>query len=336
MLEGTSALAAFAQAGLAAALILDVATLPLLTVIGMVVGCLGALRRPSSQALTPQTVPTAGLPSAISLRRIGENAAQILGSGVAGLLVAGVGTGWALAGDALCYAAAAGCFTVVRVPHVPAPARTGLLREVRAGAAEVFRHTWLWLLIVQALVYHLFYSGAQGVLGPIVVGDHLGRPAWGWALSAMMAGFVTGGVVTLRWRPDRPLLVGCCFLLLTAAFPVAMALSSSLLLVLAGAFVHGLGLEIFSVGWDLSIQQNIAGHLLSRVYAFDEVGSFIARPAGLALTGPAAALLGNRSWLVIIAAVIVGSTLLALTVPDVRRLRRRVDPAAPAPVGAEN
>lgn len=101
-----------------------------------------------------------------------------------------------------------------------------------------------------------------------------------------------------------------------------MALSSSLTLVLAGAFVHGFGLEIFSVGWDLSIQQNVAGHALSRVYAFDQVGSFLARPAGLALTGPVAAALGNRVWLAVIAAVIVGSTLLALTVPDVRRLRR--------------
>ena len=39
------------------------------------------------------------------------------------------------------------------------------------------RHTWLWLLILQALLYHLFYGGAQGVLGPIVVGDSLGLPA---------------------------------------------------------------------------------------------------------------------------------------------------------------
>jgi len=35
------------------------------------------------------------------------------------------------------------------------------------------------------------------VLGPIVVGDGLGRPAWGWAPSTMMLG-VVGGLVTLR------------------------------------------------------------------------------------------------------------------------------------------
>ena len=58
-----------------------------------------------------------------------------------------------------------------------------LLGDLRAGAAEVFRHTWLWLLIGQALLYHLFYGGVQGVLGPIVVGDEFGMAAWGWSLA---------------------------------------------------------------------------------------------------------------------------------------------------------
>ena len=80
--------------------------------------------------------------------------------------------------------------------------------------------------ILQALLYHLFYGGAQGVLGPIVVGNELGRAAWGWSLSVMMVGFVVGGLVTLRWRPRRPLLVGTWLLGLTAAFPAAMAWSA--------------------------------------------------------------------------------------------------------------
>jgi predicted MFS family arabinose efflux permease len=113
-----------------------------------------------------------------------------------------------------------------------------------------------------------------------------------------------------------------------------MAWSDSLTVVLLGAFLHGFGLEIFSVGWDLSIQQNVAPDKLSRVYSFDQIGSFIARPLGLALTGPIATAVGLRAWLGVIAAVIVGSVLLALASPDVRRLERRAEPepALPAPV----
>ena len=75
---------------------------------------------------------------------------------------------------------------------------------------------------------------------------------------------------------------------LTAPFPIAMALSDQLWVVLLGAFLHGFGLQVFDVFWDLSIQQNVAPDKLARVYSFDMVGSFVARPLGLALTGPVA------------------------------------------------
>jgi predicted MFS family arabinose efflux permease len=141
----------------------------------------------------------------------------------------------------------------------------------------------------------------------------------------MMAGFASGGLVSLRWRPRRLLLAGTCFLALTACFPAAMAVSESLLVLLAGAFAHGFGLEIFSVAWDLAIQQNVAPDKLARVYSFDMVGSFIARPLGLALTGPVAEAVGYRSWLTVVTAVILASTVGALMSSDVRRLERRAD-----------
>ncbi len=335
MMQGCSAAAAVVQGVAAVALIGGWSSLPFLAATGMLIGALGALGNPSSSAITQQTVPPELLQQAISWRRLGQNAAWMCGAGLAGLVVVASGSGWALAVDAGTFAVAAVAFSGIRVPALPAPESEGMLADVGAGFREVLRHTWLWLLILQALLYHLFYGGAQGVLGPIVVGDELGRAAWGWSLSMMMAGFVIGGLVTLRWRPQRPLLVGTWLLGLTAAFPAAMAWSDSLTVVLLGAFLHGFGLEIFSVGWDLSIQQNVAPDKLARVYSFDMVGSFIARPIGLALTGPIATAVGLRAWLGVIAAVIVGSVALALAAPDVRRLERRAEPEptmpAPAP-----
>ena len=114
------------------------------------------------------------------------------------------------------------------------------------------------------------------------------------------------------------------FLSLTACFPLAMALSDQLPVLLLGAFLHGFGLEIFSVNWDLSIQTEVAEDKLSRVYAFDIVGSFVARPLGLVLVGPIVAVTGATTWLLVVAAIMGGSSLLAATVPSVRRLERRV------------
>ncbi len=226
--------------------------------------------------------------------------------------------------DAATFAVAALCFSLIRVPTTRAEGvRPSLLGDMKEGFAEVVRHTWLWLLIGQALLYHLFYGGAQGVLGPIVVRDSLGVSAWGWALASLMAGFMVGSLVCLRWRPRHGLFAGTAMLSLTAAFPFAMALSDQLWVVLLGAFLHGLGLEIFSVNWDLSIQQNVPEDRLARVYSFDMVGSFVARPLGLALTGPVAQLVGFDRWLVVVGCVMAGSSLLALLSPDVRHLERR-------------
>lgn len=325
VMRGSMAAVALVQGVVAASLIGGWGSLWLLGVLGAVNGALASLAGPSTQAVTPDTVPEGVLRQAIALRRLGQNMAILVGSGVAGLLVAWAGSGVALAVDACTFALAALCFLGIRVPtHTGATAESpGFLAEAASGFREVLRHTWLWGGITMALVYHLFYGGAQGVLGPIVVGDHIGRAAWGYALSAMMAGFVIGGMVSLVWKPRRALLVGELFLMLTVCFPLAMALSDRLPVVLAGAFLHGFGLEVFSVGWDLAIQENVAPAMLARVYSFDQLGSFIARPLGLALTGVAAAAAGDRGWLLVVAAAMLAAELSLFLIPDIRRLERR-------------
>lgn len=324
MLEGSSAACAVSQAVLAVLLVGGWASLPLLAAIGVVNGCLGALAQPSSSALTRQTVPEGLLGSAVALRGLVQTSAMVVGFAAGGVLVGAVGAGWAIAVDAATFALAAVCFAGLRVPPVTFDGPRGsVLADLGDGWREVVRHSWLVLLIGQALLYHLFYGGAQGVLGPIVVGEEFGRTAWGVALGSLMAGFVVGGLVCLRWRPRRMLLAGTLLLSLTAAFPLAMALGPSLWLVLVGAFAHGFGLQVFDVFWTLSIQENVAEDKLARVYSFDVVGSFVARPVGLALTGPVAAAVGLDTWLLVVAAVIWCSSLLTLLSRDVRRLERR-------------
>ena len=103
----------------------------------MLNGCLGALGGPSSSAITQQTVPAELLQRAISWRRIGQNIALIIGNGVAGLLVVWVGSGWALAFDALTFAVAAILFTQIDVPPVAAPTPTrGSGATWRRGSAR--------------------------------------------------------------------------------------------------------------------------------------------------------------------------------------------------------
>ena len=323
LMEGSAAACALTQGLVAVLLIGGWATVPALALIGAVNGSLGALSQPSSSAMTKFTVPAAQLASAVSVRALLQTSASVVGFAAGGVLVAAVGSGWAIAVDAVTFAAAAFCFARLDVPHTRQEGRgPSMLADLGEGLREVLRHTWLWLLIGQALLYHLFYGGVQSVVGPIVVGDRFGRSAWGLALGTLMAGFVIGGLICLRWRPRRALFVGTAMLSLTAAFPLAMALSDNVLVILAGAFLHGVGLQIFDVFWQVSIQENVDDDKLARVYSFDLVGSFVARPVGLALTGPLAEAVGFDRWLVLVGLVMGGSALLSLLSPDVRRLER--------------
>lgn len=331
LMQGSAAATCVSQAICATVLVTGHGSILFLTLIGIVNGCLGALAQPASNALTRFTVTEAQLPRAVVVRSLANETSYAIGFALAGVVVATAGSGWAIAVDALSYALAATCFAMIRSEAPTTGGGERLLSELADGAREVLRHTWLWLLIGQALLYHLCFGGAQGVLGPIVVGDAWGEEAWGGAMAALMAGFVLGGLVALRWRPRHLLRSGVVLLSLTAAFPLAMALADQLWLVLAGAAVHGLGLQLFSVSWDLAIQENVAEDKLSRVYAFDLVGSFVCRPLGLALTGPVAGVVGTDRWLVVVAAVMGISSLAALASPSVRGLTRRTEPTAPEP-----
>jgi MFS family permease len=324
MMEGSAGASAVVQVVVALTLIGDVATIPLLTVLGMLTGVLSALNQPSSAAMTRLVVPLEDLPRAVAVRPLAQQLGMVAGSVAAGGLVATAGSGWAILVDATTFAVASLCFSRLRVAHTrPDGPRASMVSDLGDGAREVLRHTWLWLLIGQALVYHLFYGGAQGVLGPVVVGEGISRGAWGAALGAMMAGFVAGGLICLRWQPRRALFAGAVMLTMTSLFPLAMALSDHAPVILLGAFLHGLGLSIFSVFWDLSIQRCVPEDMLARVYSFDLVGSFVARPIGLALTGPVAEAVGFRTWLLVVAIVLFVVEVAALFSRDVRGLEIR-------------
>jgi MFS family permease len=324
MMEGSAAACVLTQGTVAVLLIGGWVSIPVLAAFGVVNGCLGALSSPSSAAMTRLTVPAGLIPDAVALRALIQTSVAAVGFAVGGVLVATVGSGWAISVDAATFAIAALCYARLDVPHTPRQGvRPSFLADLGDGFREVMRHAWLWLLIGQALLYHLFYGGVQSVLGPIVVGDELGRSAWGLALGALMSGFVAGGLICLRWRPRRGLLVGTAVLSLTAFFPLAMALSDHLLPIVVGGFLHGLGLQIFSVQWETAIQQNIPDDKLARVYSFDIVGSYVARPLGLVVTGPIAQVVGFDSWLVVVGCTMGCSALLVLLSPDVRHLERR-------------
>ena len=70
------------------------------------------------------------------------------------------------------------------------------------------------------------------------------------------------------------------------------------------------------------MQQHVPPHLLSRVYAYDALGSLTAIPVGQVLAGRLAGAVGVREAVVICALVLMLAGAAATAVPAVRRLER--------------
>jgi MFS family permease len=170
--------------------------------------------------------------------------------------------------------------------------------------------------------------GAFSVLGPVVADEELGGPkAWGAILTAQAAGLVVGGLLGLRFQPRRMLVAATLGILFFPAQLVALGFPLGVPAIAAVAFVAGVGSEIFGLLWNTTVQQEIPVDMLSRVYAYDALGSVALVPIGYAVAGPIADAIGVRATLWGAAAIGFGVTLAVLAVRDVRTLERRVVPA---------
>jgi predicted membrane-bound spermidine synthase len=111
-----------------------------------------------------------------------------------------------------------------------------------------------------------------------------------------------------------------------AALPIFFLASvRSTPVIAAGYFIAGVSLEIFSITWSMAMQQNVPQDKLSRVSAYDALGSIVFVPLGLSLAGPAADALGLTEALWLAGLLATVATVSALAVRDVRDLRRRDD-----------
>jgi MFS family permease len=322
VLVAANTVSAGTQALVAVLLLTDTANLWQLAAIEAVNGVSSAFMMPASSGLTPQTVDASQLQPANALLRLGHNFSFITGSAAGGALVAVSGSGWAFAVDAVLFAVGAALLGRIRLPRNARLEPSTVLADLREGWSEFRSRTWLWVVVVQFAFVNAATSGATNALGPVVADETIGRAAWGWVLASMTAGMFVGGLLALRSRWERPLMVGTVAVLLEVPFQLVLGLEPRTLALMAAAFVAGVGFETFTVAWDVSMQSNVPADRLSRVYAYDWFGSLVFIPVGLALAGPVSAIVGIRLTIVGAGVVVAVATLAALAVPSVRNLRR--------------
>ncbi len=313
---GTQAVAAFL-------LIAGGAHLWNFAVLAALYGTANAFFNPASTGLVPDTVSPGRLQEANALMSLSRTSLAVAGPAVGGALVALFGPGCVFAIDAASFLASAIFLGLIRLPSRPRVMREGMRSELARGWREVRSRSWVWISISYFGIWNLAFA-PYWILGPIVAKRELGGASdWAIVMTLAAAGGIAGGFVALRFRPRFPLRAGYLLIALYALPLLLLAKPFPAVVIGVGAAVGSATLEISNTLWYTTLQEHVPRDALSRVSAYDWLGSLIFQPVGFVLAGPLASLLGIRTTLFAGAAVLASAALIVTAIPSVRELRRR-------------
>ena len=300
------------------------ATVLSLAVIAFISGSLNALWWPAFAGLVPEIVAEDDLQSANSVVGLGANAANIAGTVAGGIIVAGIGAGWALVADGISFFVAGMLVFTLRsfgktreqTEHSPT-----VFQDLAHGWKEFSSRSWVVAVVAGYAIIAMIFESVFAVVGPVHAEEVLGGPKpWSWILAALSAGMVAGVLVSMKVRPRHPLVIGLGAQLGVVIWIFTMGVTNWIPLIMVSAFFAGIALDFFMVLWQTAMQTNIPRESLSRVTSYDAFGSLALAPLGLIIAGPVTERFGSETTLIAMAALFLLVLGLMLAVPGVRKL----------------
>lgn len=322
------------QATLAILFLTGAAELWHLVTLIAVYGSAEAFFQPAATGVVPATVSPQRLQQANAMLGLTRSGAFVIGPAIAGAVVAVANPGFVFAVDAATFAVSATSLALLRVPRrVRERARESFLAELAGGWRELVSRTWLWVIIVWATTILFAVFAPFQTLGPVIAKQSLGgAAAWGTIAAAFGLGMVAGGITALRLRPSRPMLACSLAFFLAVPGPALLAMRAPVLAIAAAQAAAGVAIGFFVALWQTTLQQHVPEEALSRVSAWDWMGSFAFMPLGFVLAGPVSDQIGISTTLWIGVVWCALSTAVVVAVPGVRNVRR-IDAPQEVPSG---
>lgn len=304
-----------------------------MVVIGVLFGTAEAFFRPAYTGLVPQTVPEEHIQAAQALSGVSRELSEVVSPALSTALVLGVGGAAAFGLDAVTFAVSALLLSRVRGRARGDATTPGtVLVELREGFVALRERAWVWVVVAAFSAALLLSLAPFFVLGASVAREQYGSDAvYGLANAAWGVGTVSGALVGSRWRPRRPMRTALLFSVPWPACIAVFALGPPRPVLYASMTTAGLGIGLFAVWWETALAQRIPPHLLSRISAWDYMGSLALLPLGYALSGPAARLVGGPTVLAVGGAAGTVVMALGLLSRDVRDLPRLDEQPTTAP-----
>ncbi|MFJ6608886.1 MFS transporter [Streptomyces sp. NPDC091289] len=289
-----------------------------------VAGTANALFQPGASSTVP--LVSRDVQGANGVLRTSEAITGLGGPALAGVLVGFGSTGWVMVISAVAYGTSAVCLFVLRLGPVPAPPPgEGLWRNLAVGWREFRARSWLWGVIVIWMFYAVLSWGPQlSVAAGVIVPEH-GARSFGLINAALGAGTVIGGLLAIRYKPERPLAAGAVAMLAYPLYPLGLVLGLPVWALAAAQVAVGAGIGVWGVMWATSVQTQVPGEMLNRIHAYEVAGSVGMYPIGSALAGPAVGVFGTDQVLLVGVMVSFLTATALLVARPIRTLRRVPD-----------
>ncbi|MEV7121302.1 MFS transporter [Kitasatospora griseola] len=322
------------QTAVAVLLLTGTARVGVLAALMVVFGVADAFFLPASTGLLPLLVPSERLGEANALRGFVHSAGLVVGPVLAGALVAVAGPGGALLADAASFAASAAVLARLGAVGGRAVAeraeRLGFLAELRVGWQQVRQRSWVWSSMLVIAVYHVVVLPSVFVLGPVLADREWGGAgAWAVVVTAFGLGAIVGDVCAYRLKPARPMAVAAVAMVVASCQALIIGSGAPVVMIALLEACTGVGVSLFFVLWETSLQVHIPEQMLSRVSSYDHLTAEALMPLGLVLAGPLAEGIGVHRALFGMTALALPAGLVLLALPAVRGL-----PARPATIPA--
>lgn len=184
-------------------------------VFATLLGVVAAIDNPVRQTFVAELVPAEKLPNAVGLNSTSFNAARLIGPGLAGLLIAAVGTGWVFVINGVSFGATIVAMLFMRVgqlhplPHAPAKGKG----QIREGVAYVRRRTDILVIMVVVGVVSTFGLNFQ-LTSALMATTVFGKDAaeYGILGSILAIGSLAGALMAARRdKPRVRLVIGSAF-----------------------------------------------------------------------------------------------------------------------------
>lgn len=280
-------------------------------VFALLLGVVSAFDGPVRQIFVAELVPPDKLPNAVGLNSASFNAARLIGPGLAGLLIAWVGTGWVFVINGLSYAATILALVLMRTSELRSlPRADGARRgQLREGLRYVRgRSDIMVIMIVMGVVstFGLNFQLTSAMMARTVFGKGAGE--YGILGSILAIGSLSGALLAARReRPRVRLVIGAAL-----AFGVAMSVQALMPTYVAYAVMCvpvGLASLTMMTAANSAIQVSTEPQMRGRVMALYMMVFIGATPIGSPLIGWVAEEFGAR-WSVGIGGI---ATLLVAT-----------------------